>query len=239
MGSSYAALDAAFLLARDLSDQDATEALTRINVWMLQEPSKADLLRAVIKPSDLALTAAVVLLDLAEPWELMNSLFKWAEVLRELVFKLLPDLPRAEQEALKEKIKNHVLTYEEPELDDMGNLFKKIPNLDGYRDHEAEGSEEEDEIDLKKDMPLPEGVLKVNFGIPMIVLLNKVDLLHHGDTAIMLKKNLDFITKHLRANCLSYAASLIYVSCSSGTNIDLFYKYLMHRIYGFDFPYKP
>ena len=35
-----------------------------------------------------------------------------------------------------------------------------------------------DEIDVRLDMPLGEGVLKVNLGIPIIVLVNKVDIIH-------------------------------------------------------------
>lgn len=42
-------------------------------------------------------------------------------------------------------------------------------------------------------MPLQEGVLKVNLGIPIIVACNKVDLLVRGDKASQLEKNLDFI----------------------------------------------
>ena len=42
---------------------------------------------------------------------------------------------------------------------------------------------EQDISDLKRQMPLPEGVLKVNLGIPIIVVCNKVDLLLHGDKA--------------------------------------------------------
>ena len=45
--------------------------------------------------------------------------------------------------------------------------------------------EEDSDIteDLKRRMPLPEGVLKVNLGIPIIVVCNKIDLLLRGDKA--------------------------------------------------------
>jgi len=32
--------------------------------------------------------------------------------------------------------------------------------------------------DVRLEMPLGEGVLKVNLGIPLIVVVNKVDVLH-------------------------------------------------------------
>ena len=60
MGSGVAALDAAFLYVKDLSDKDALssivtadENLPRMNVWLLQDCEKADLLRQVLRPDDL------------------------------------------------------------------------------------------------------------------------------------------------------------------------------------------
>jgi hypothetical protein len=46
---------------------------------------------------------------------------------------------------------------------------------------------------LKNRLPLPEGVLKVNLGIPIIVNCTKVDLLMRGEKASYLESNLDFI----------------------------------------------
>jgi len=37
--------------------------------------------------------------------------------------------------------------------------------------------------DIKKSMPLAEGVLKVNLGIPIITICSKVDLLVRGEKA--------------------------------------------------------
>jgi hypothetical protein len=49
------------------------------------------------------------------------------------------------------------------------------------------------EVDLKLEIPLSEGVLKVNLGIPILVVVNKVDLLLHGDKKSFLEENFDFI----------------------------------------------
>jgi hypothetical protein len=42
-------------------------------------------------------------------------------------------------------------------------------------------------------MDLHEGCLKVNLWIPIIVVVNKVDLLLHGDKKAFLEENFDFI----------------------------------------------
>ena len=47
---------------------------------------------------------------------------------------------------------------------------------------------------MRLDMPLSQGVLKVNLGIPIVVLCNKIDIIHQtGEKAKILQENLDFI----------------------------------------------
>ena len=36
----------------------------------------------------------------------------------------------------------------------------------------------DDDMDVRLDMPLGEGILKVNLGIPIIVVCNKIDIIH-------------------------------------------------------------
>jgi dynein light intermediate chain 1 len=108
-------------------------------------------------------------------------------------------------------------------------------------DSNADGEAEDDTDDLseiKAQMPLQEGVLKVNLGIPIIVVCNKIDLLLRGEKAPFLEQNLDFIQKHLRNYCLSYAASLIFVETITPTNVELLYRYILHRLYDFEFNIK-
>jgi dynein light intermediate chain 1, cytosolic len=57
---------------------------------------------------------------------------------------------------------------------------------------------------------LAEGVLKVNLGIPIIVVCSKVDLLLRGEKATYLEANLEFIQKHIRNYCLQYAAAVVF-----------------------------
>ena len=47
--------------------------------------------------------------------------------------------------------------------------------------------------DVRLDMELPEGVLQVNLGIPIIVVCNKVDILQQGAKSKLILENIDFI----------------------------------------------
>lgn len=63
------------------------------------------------------------MLDLEQPWDLMNQLKKWLKALQKLLFKFTPQLEPGQYEKMKLKIVNEWKTYEEPKLDDMGNLL--------------------------------------------------------------------------------------------------------------------
>lgn len=93
MGSSYAALDSAYIYVKDLSEKDALntivnadENLPKINIWILSNPQKADLLPLILKPEDLVQTSAIIMLDFDKPWEMMNSITKWMDALRDTIF---------------------------------------------------------------------------------------------------------------------------------------------------------
>ena len=120
-------------------------------------------------------------------------------------------------------------------------IIKRVKELRTFDDSDSEDLSNE-EIDVRLDMPLGEGVLKVNLGIPIIVLCNKVDIIQHkGETAKLLQENLDFIQKHLREYCLQYGATVMFTSAKprESKNLDTLYKYLNHRLYNYNFATKP
>ena len=91
---------------------------------------------------------------------------------------------------MQNKIVAHWKTYEEPQLDDQGYLIKKRKIEGKDSNMNKDNSEEEDqpvEEDVRMEIPLPEGCLKVNLGIPIIVICSKVDLVQHGDKKLILE----------------------------------------------------
>ncbi len=70
MCSPYSGLDASFLYVKDMTEKDALmsmvssdDNLPRLNIWTLQEPEKADLLKVVIRPEQVEQTVAMIVLD--------------------------------------------------------------------------------------------------------------------------------------------------------------------------------
>ncbi len=128
----------------------------------------------------------------------MNNLRTWFSALNDTLFKIIPNMEVGTHEKMKQKIQRHVQTYEEPQLDDNGNLlvsgrkdeFKSAPGNADDLDSDMSA----DETDVRLDMPLGEGVLKVNLGIPVIVICNKIDIIsQNSEKAKLLQEHLDFI----------------------------------------------
>lgn len=76
---------------------------------------------------------------------------------------------------------------------------------------------------MRKDLVLGEGVLKVNLGIPIVIICNKVDLLVHGEKAKFLAENMDFIQKSVREYALQYGATVIFTSTLANKNLNTYY----------------
>jgi hypothetical protein len=94
MGSHYSGLDSSYLYVRDLNDNSISDDnSSKMNIWMLENVEKAELLKIVLKPDDLLNTCAIIVLDFDQPWDMMSSLEKWMNVLRDTILALLPQLP--------------------------------------------------------------------------------------------------------------------------------------------------
>lgn len=110
----------------------------------------------------------------------MNSLQRWMGVLGETVLELMKALPLAIQDKMKERLSSYIKNYERKEDDEETKAEAKQKSEE---EESKERDEDEYAAELKSKLPLPEGVLKVNLGIPIIVICNKVDLVMRGDKA--------------------------------------------------------
>lgn len=92
---------------------------------------------------------------------------------------------------------------------------------------------------LKENLPLGEGVLEVNLGIPVIIICTKSDVIAANEKGIFNELALEVLNKNIRTTCLTYGASTMFVSDKTQINLELLYAYIVHRLYGFQLKYKP
>uniref|UniRef100_A0A4W2BSD3 Dynein light intermediate chain n=2 Tax=Bos TaxID=9903 RepID=A0A4W2BSD3_BOBOX len=86
-------------------------------------------------------------------------------------------------------------------------------------------------------LPLGADTLTQNLGVPVLVVCTKCDAISVLEKEHDYRdEHFDFIQSHIRKFCLQYGAALIYASVKENKNIDLVYKYIVQKLYGF--PYK-
>ena len=115
----------------------------------------------------------------------MDQLKKWCLYIFEKFSKFSLNLKISQQQDCLKSVENYLKLYEEPVFDNDGNVQKeKLP---------------EETVQLKLDMPLKDGLLKINLGVPFIFVLNKSDVTtaNSGDKK-RFEEDSEFILKHIR-----------------------------------------
>ncbi|NP_001080155.1 dynein cytoplasmic 1 light intermediate chain 1 L homeolog [Xenopus laevis] len=200
---------------------DDRDDQTRCNVWILDgDLYHKGLLKFAMDPSSVRDTLIMLVVDMSRPWLALDSLQKWASVIREHVDKL--KIPPEEMREMEERIVRHFQEYVEP--------GDELPTSPQRRNTSS------DECDDSVILPLADDTLTHNLGIPVVVVCTKCDAI-----SILEKEHdyrdehFDFIQSHIRKFCLQYGAALIYTSIKENKNIDIVYKYIVQQLYGFQF----
>ncbi|XP_077599961.1 cytoplasmic dynein 1 light intermediate chain 1 [Stigmatopora nigra] len=190
---------------------------TRCNAWVLDGDLYHKGLQGIAIPLDaISDTLLLITVDMSRPWNALDSLQKWAAVAREHIDKLR--VPPETLRELEHRLVKQFQEYAEPGSGDDGTPQRR--------------NEEEESVLL----PLGDNTLTHNLGIPMVVVCTKCDAISTLEKEHDYRdEHLDFIQSHVRRFCLQYGASLIYTSVKEMKNLDVLYKYLVHRLYGFPF----
>lgn len=204
-----------YLNSKNIEDPQS-DKISHINVWSLDDPSLSELLEHAIKPELLSHTMLGLVIDWTKPWGFIEELHQWAAIWHEKLGKAISTLPLDEQDSLVARVEDHIRTFRE-----HSDNQQKIPD------------------EVLKDLPIPEGVLQVNMGVPIIVIATKVDMCWNVDkNRESAEKTLDFVLRALREFCITYGASLVYTSAKNNINITQLYNYILHRTYNFKLPVK-
>ncbi|XP_046690888.1 cytoplasmic dynein 1 light intermediate chain 1 isoform X4 [Silurus meridionalis] len=202
----------------NVHDEDIDDH-SRCNAWVLDgDLYHKGLQKFAMGVENLADSLAVLVVDLSRPWLALDSLHKWTSVLRDYLDKLR--VPPETMRELEHRMVKQFQEYVEP-----GS------SVEGVSPRRTAESEEESIV-----LPLGDNTLTHNLGIPLVVVCTKCDAISTLEKEHDYRdEHLDFIQSHIRRFCLQYGAALLYTSMKENKNIDLIYKYLIHRLYGFPF----
>lgn len=117
----------------------------------------------------------------------MDQLKKWCLYIYEKFSKLILKLPVDKQQDLQKQIEDYLKLYEEPTFNESGQLEKPS----------------EETIQLKLEMALKEGLLKIVMGVPFIFVINKSDIVTSSSEKKRFEEDSEFIFKHVRKFALT------------------------------------
>ncbi|OBS81588.1 hypothetical protein A6R68_20213, partial [Neotoma lepida] len=197
----------------NVHDEDRDDQ-TRCNVWILDgDLYHKGLLKFSLDALSLKDTLVILVVDMSKPWTALDSLQKWASVVREHVDKL--KIPPEEMKEMEQKLIRDFQEYVEP-----GEDFPASPQ----RRATAAQEDRDDSVVL----PLGADTLTHNLGLPVLVVCTKCDAISVLEKEHDYRdEHFDFIQSHIRKFCLQL---------KENKNIDLVYKYIVQKLYGF--PYK-
>merc|ERR1712205_79564 len=146
--------------------EEEGELAPRLNVWKLNGAEQHQLLQFALNPQMLLSTVVMVVVDFSKPWTFQASVEEWLRLLREQLLAAYDECPEAgleqqHQAALSRFFQNYV----EPPKDGS-----KVASFSSAQP-DASGLAGGDDIML----PLGEGTLTKNLGIPIILVCNKTD----------------------------------------------------------------
>ncbi|XP_071507697.1 cytoplasmic dynein 1 light intermediate chain 2-like [Diadema antillarum] len=209
----------------DVRDEDRDDT-TRCGVWILSgENEHEDLLRYALRADNLEHTLVIIAVDMSRPWQVMDSLQKWTQVIRRHVDSLR--IPPEQLRELEQRLVQQFQAYTEPESGQDQSATRRTSTA---AQSAATGDEE------TVVLPLGETTLTHNLGVPIVVVVTKSDAVSSLEKEQDYRdEHLDFLQQHIRKFCLNYGAALFYVSVKENKNCDLLNKYLLHRLYDFPF----
>lgn len=205
----------------DSSPVDAT-----VHVWSLSTDSQNHRVsvETALKKEQLNSTLFVIVVDLAKPWGVLTCLEKWTSRLDKVVDSLLLELPDESNEMKKKHFEY---------------VQERYGGMNYQMSHDSEAILPE----------LPEGMLAVNMGIPLIVVGCNSECLYKPHAPISSQYKSNWMQVQLRKFCFQRGASLIFVpnedtvadTVTDSSNMIssglLLQQYLLHRLYPSSFRY--
>ncbi|KAI9597016.1 dynein light intermediate chain-domain-containing protein [Syncephalis fuscata] len=204
----------------DVKDDENEDTVGRLGFYQLSA-SHPTLFRFALNPHTFSDTLILITVDWQRPWTFVETLERWFSVIRDGVQAVRDEGRDASVnwskggvivDENKERLERFLQEYVEPSED--GTLPLNVTT-------------NANEVLL----PLSEGSLTTNFGIPVIVVCCKADHMNVLEKEHDYKEDqFDFIQQTLRTICSYYGAGLFYTSTHRPKTFALLRAYLLNRL---------
>lgn len=196
--------------------KDEGDVIARVGIYQIaSDTSYKSLVHHCLRAESLGDSLVVIVVDWSKPWGFMQTLDKWLSAVEQEVVAISKQ-KNVDLDALQSKLEKFWRSYSEPNVTDSSKPEPAVTTT----------------IHRDLNLPLDNGVLVNNVGIPIVIVASKVD------QTIALEKDHDFkdeqfdyIQQALRTMCLKYGAALFYTSSQRPQTMQSLKNYILHRLF--------
>ncbi|KAF9183654.1 hypothetical protein BGZ51_003883 [Haplosporangium sp. Z 767] len=217
----------------NVEDDENEDTVARLGLYQIAGSHRSyhALLKYCLNTKTIADSVVMIVLDWSRPWTFMETLHRWVKVLETAIEQICQEgaVPTAKwtkgkalMDELQEKLGRFLQEYSEPQPHPSAGsaVFNESQSF-------VLGSSDAQSVLL----PLTEGCLTNNTGVPIVVVCTKSDHINNLEREMDYKEEtFDYIQQSLRTICLKYGASLFYTSIHHPHTFSNLRQYLLHRL---------
>ncbi|KAI9225695.1 MAG: dynein light intermediate chain-domain-containing protein [Piptocephalis tieghemiana] len=225
----------------DIRDEEDT--VSRVGIYQLAA-SHPTLLPFALNADSLSNTAVIIVLDWQRPWSWVESLQRWLRVLTDGVAQIAQEgqvqgggpggwsKGQVVVENAKEHLERFLQLYTEPSSSAAATA-SGTTDREGTMEVGTSSGGPGEEMGKEVLLPLPEGCLTHNLGVPVVVVCTKADGMRTLEREQDYRdEQFDHIQQSLRTLCLAYGAALFHTTTHRPRTFALLRAYLLHRLLG-------
>ncbi|KAF9901798.1 hypothetical protein EC991_005648 [Linnemannia zychae] len=217
----------------NVEDDENEETVARLGIYQVAGSHKSyhALLKYCLNTKTIPDSVVMIVLDWSKPWTFMETLQRWIKVLEGALQQICQEgsvatatwtKGKALMDELQEKLARFLQEYTEPQ---------PHPSIGSAIFSESQtfnlGSTDAQSVLL----PLTEGCLTNNTGVPIAIVCTKSDHINSLEREQdYQEETFDYIQQSLRTICLKYGASLFYTSIHHPHTFANLRQYLLHRL---------
>ncbi|KAF9431454.1 hypothetical protein BGZ76_000284 [Entomortierella beljakovae] len=217
----------------NVDDEENEDTVARLGLYQIAGSHKSyhALLKYCLNTKAIADSIIVIVLDWSKPWTFMETLQRWIKVLEGAIDQICREgavaaatwtKGKALMDELQEKLSRFLQEYTEPQANSaLGtSAFSESQTFNlGTTDAQS------------VLLPLTEGCLTNNTGVPIVIVCTKSDYINNLERELDYKEEtFDYIQQSMRTICLKYGASLFYTSIHHPHTFADLRQYLLHRL---------
>ncbi|SOV13994.1 dynein light intermediate chain 2, cytosolic [Plasmodium sp. gorilla clade G2] len=243
-------LDYACLKVKNMDENRKMKDI-KINshIWILQHPSYIhSLIKNIKNFKNVKNIIILICTDLYKPYNIMSDINNWIDTLYILFEAIHSNTSLKTLNQLKEKMENYIYDYKNNILEKGGkrddhkneelkDTHEKINNITDSNNNTISNNNNNNNM-VSQDK---ERLIKINLTFPIFFIICKSDGYEILNNRTY-QGYMDVIISYLRNLAINYHAAIIYcntINKENPKNIELLYKYIMHRLYNFPFNEKP